>query len=122
MKPREPPSFEDFSTAGGFQQRQARQHDHPRAQVQGMRDKPINDLERWIGDDALAAGGYPGLLEKIADEMQRETVVDQVGGDDRMTVTPQHLHDRAAPGRGLPDAGGSCSACISARTAHAGVE
>jgi hypothetical protein len=93
MDSSEPAAFEDLSPASRFQKRQARQHDYARAQIERMRDESINNLERRIGENALGADRHVRHCQKVDDEVQRKSIVDDIAGNHLAPVGAQYVDD-----------------------------
>lgn len=105
---REPAVLEDIDAGRALEECETHEHDDARTQVQCMRNEPVEDSAIvWrIRQYAFAASRHLRLCQKVGDEVQRKSVIDQVGGDDGMPGGAEFAHDGAFTGGGLPDAAG----------------
>jgi hypothetical protein len=104
MNASQPARLEDLGPPLGFQEGQAQEHDHARAQIERMRDELFGELEGRIRENHLAACRRHALEQEVAPgEMSRDSVVDEIRGEHDVTGVAQDLDDRAAAGRRLPD-------------------
>jgi hypothetical protein len=99
---RQPAPLENPAAPLTLEERQPQQHDHERREFERVRDEFLGDLIGRIGQNALAAGRHSDLAEEVTVEVQRESVVCDVGGDRHMAVITKDVHDRAATGGRLP--------------------
>ncbi len=91
-----------------------------------MLDELVGELERRIRDDRFGAFRRPALQQEVDFEVARRTdrraVIDEVGRDDGMAGSAQHVDDRAATTCRLPNPkSGSLSTHNSASVVTGGV-
>ena len=98
----EPAAFEDSGAPLAFEKSQSQKQDNQRAELQSFVDKAFNNIERGIGDDSLAAGRHCRFGEKVAAEVQRESVIADVAGNHCMAVIAQDSGDGTTASSGLP--------------------
>jgi hypothetical protein len=99
---REAAVFKNLRAPLRLQEGEPRQHDHPRRQIQRVRDKLVDDLEGRIGENSLDAGRHLGRRQEVSNEMQWESIIDDVAGDARVTAVAQDVDDGAAAGGAFP--------------------
>jgi hypothetical protein len=68
-----------------------------------MLDELLRVSVRRVRQDHFDARRHLRLGQEVAHEMQREPVIDDVTGNDRMTTVAQYGRNRTAPGGRLPD-------------------
>ena len=94
--------LQDVSAANRFQKREAQQQIDVRREIERMAGEFGGDLVRRVGDDRAAAFWRQYRRQEIGDEIERESIINYIAGNDGVPAAAQHVDDGAAAGRRLP--------------------
>jgi hypothetical protein len=83
-----------------FEEREPQQHDHKRRKLQRALNELLGQAIWRVGDDRLAAYRDRCLEQEVAAEVQRESVVDQVASNDRMSGIAENIDVAPRPAAG----------------------
>ena len=94
--------LKDVGAADGFEKRQAQQQTNMWRQVERVAGEFCSDLIRRVGNDRAAAFWRQYRRQEIGDEIERESVINYIAGNDGVTAAAQHIDDGTPAGRRLP--------------------